>query len=275
MKNTVCCFGDSLTVGWQLKPYTEILEELITDGKKVVNMGIGAEKSYQIGYRQGGIPVYVKPFTIPADKTEVEILMYDNLGNDVNTVGTQGPNGINPVTIAGVVGEYRLDQVEHKCYFKRIESGDEINVSRPTRVFFDGNKYKDTTLVLWCGSNNRPDMTEIENVIRDQRNMITHNGNDRYIIIGLTSLTYIPDIINVNRRLAREYGEHFIDLLSYMREYALEDSGITPTAEDLKCIAAGDAPNSLRSDAIHGNQYFYNVVAKCVYNKGVELGYWK
>ncbi|MBO5726311.1 MAG: hypothetical protein J6S00_04550, partial [Clostridia bacterium] len=60
-----------------------------------------------------------------------------------------------------------------------------------------------------------------------------------------------------------------------MREYALEDSGITPTAEDLKCIAAGDAPNSLRSDAIHGNQYFYNVVAKCVYNKGVELGYWK
>ena len=74
VKNTICCFGDSLTVGWQLKPYTEILEELITDGKKVVNMGIGAEKSYHIGYRQGGIPVYVKPFTIPADKNEVEIL---------------------------------------------------------------------------------------------------------------------------------------------------------------------------------------------------------
>ena len=105
--------------------------------------------------------------------------------------------------------------------------------------------------------------------------MIEHNGNNRYIIVGLTSRTYIPDIINVNKRLAREYGEHFVDLLSYMREYALEDSGLTPTEEDLRCIEEGDTPVSLRKDAIHGNQHFFNVVAKCVYNKGLELGYWK
>ena len=101
------------------------------------------------------------------------------------------------------------------------------------------------------------------------------NKNDKYIVISLTYKGGISDIDEVNSVLAEEYGDHFLDVRKFMLNYGLDLYKLHPTAQDTQDISDGEIPTSLRSDYVHGNNYFYDIVAQLVYDRGVELGYWK
>lgn len=105
--------------------------------------------------------------------------------------------------------------------------------------------------------------------------MIAHNGNNNYIVIGLTSLTAMPDVLKCNCKMALAFGIHFLDISNYLRNYALDDLGISKTPQDVIDENNGDIPSSLRTDSVHLTSGANEVVANQIYTKGKELGYWK
>ena len=279
-QNHIICPGDSLTAGANTTAdaykYPQYLQTLITDGSEVHNFGVGGEASPSIAMRQGGLPLFVKPFTIPATVTATEI----NLYNDVNvavTLALQGSAGLNPVTINGVQGA--ISYTSSKFYFTRSAPGSETVVSRPSRVITSGMGYKGGTLVIWSGTNDSYGVTDAialsDKLIKSAKTMIDYNGTDNYIIIGLISKNYCAVVAEVNILLAKEFGNHFLDIRKYLLDYGLADAEITPTTQDTTDIASGEIPLSLRSDSVHLNDYGYPIVAQQTYKKGVELDYWK
>jgi lysophospholipase L1-like esterase len=265
------CFGDSLTygVGGNGITYPSILLEKTK--LNVFNYGMGGETSYQIACRQGAIPVYVKDFTIPEKVAPVEVSLIDKNESIVKI----GDAGVNPCTINNIEGNlsYRADT--DKYYFTRLKDGKKTFITDKTQLitFATKNKNKNDILIIFSGSNDGLKIKTIKNLIETQKKMIKFANTDKYIIIGLTSKYYIQDIEKINNALSKEYGDKFLDIRKYLLGNALNDAGLTPTTQDKKDIKNGEIPVSLRTDYIHGNNYFYNLLGNQVNKKILELGY--
>ena len=272
---TIACWGDSLTVGSNGDgiTYPKILSRLVKTAN-VVNLGVGGEGSTKIAMRQGAIPLYAEGFTIPEEKIYTEINLIDENNNKV-IIGQQGTAGLNPCYINGVEGDIIYHEGSSKTFFIRRESGQETVVDNKTRVITEGMKeYQNADiLIIWSGTNDTPDASSVSNVIDNIDAMINYSNNDKYVIIGLTSKYYMPEIEEVNQMLASKYGEHFLDIRKYILENGLSDAGISATAQDLEDIENGEIPTSLRADKVHFSESGYRIIGQQVYNKLISLGY--
>lgn len=74
--------------------------------------------------------------------------------------------------------------------------------------------------------------------------------------------------------LREAYGDHFINMRTYLIENALNDCGLTTDKKDLNAYTKGYLSRKIRSDITHFNAYGYYSKGIAVYKKGVELGYW-
>lgn len=75
--------------------------------------------------------------------------------------------------------------------------------------------------------------------------------------------------------LREAYGEHFINMRTYLIENGLSDVGLRATKADYRGFRRGRISKQLRSDWTHFNSYGYYAKGLAIYAKGVELGYWK
>ena len=91
------------------------------------------------------------------------------------------------------------------------------------------------------------------------------DANGDYIGIGDTSW-------EAALRLA--YGDHFINMRTYLIQNGLKDLGLVPTLEDLENYRIGRISKRIRADWTHLNSKGYYSKGKGIYLKGVELGYW-
>lgn len=287
----VICWGDSLTDGAGASDtkhqYPYVLKSLIdanNTGIVTDSAGQGGEGTYSIATRQGGVVVNVKPCTIPSSgSVNVEVDKWNGLiislcrrgRNDVTTDNAKMK--INPCYIAGVKGTLLRDS-NSNYVFKRTEDGEEVTFTRPMPLLTDGHETYNgvnEVAVIWSGTNDiASNGGTIEKTIQGINMMIAKLKSKKYIVVGLTSKAYHSDIDDKNFRMATEYKDNFVNVRDYMLTYGLEDYEITPTEQDLTDISNGEIPTSLRVDNVHGNDYFYDIVAKQVYKKGQELGYW-
>lgn len=264
----IVCWGDSLTQG----SYPSLLQSLCDNNVYITNMGIGGENSQTIAVRQGGIELQVDAFTIPSDISLVEINLKTKEGNTVDVARRTYTNGLNPCYINGIMGN--ISYSNEKYYFSRESLGEESLVESNTQVITDGLKnYRDDLMIIWAGTNDTPSIATIQNVIDNIDSMIEYSTNPNYIVIGLTSKSYMPEVEEVNKILAEKYGEHFLDIRKYILENGLSDAGIVATEQDEIDVNNGEIPSSLRADNVHFNDYGYTIVAEQVYNKLIELGY--
>ena len=98
----ILCWGDSLTEGCIIRDggytfdlttaYPKYLGDLT--GIETLNCGISGESAEQIAMRQGGLPFYVKPVTIPAEVTAVPVVLELEGGYEAD-FGSKGLNGEN------------------------------------------------------------------------------------------------------------------------------------------------------------------------------------
>lgn len=274
----VVCWGDSLTEGTGGEGVTmpNTLEKL--SGAKVINYGGYGEDSSCIAARQGGNPQeLVEDIVIPATCTPVRAQTSGNYGWDMLLVFSDV--GINNVVLGGIEGTYGWYEDE-RC-FTRLTPGEETPLPEGTQLFFHGmlDKKPDDILVIWCGSNDgieNPD--EIGGLVKRINEMIAYQGNDKYIVVSLTSRhARIPLVDEINKSLSKEFGDHYLDFRSFIVNDALDQLGITPTDMDKKAIAIGDVPYSLRmsldEEENHGNPDFYRLAGEQVYKKLKSLGY--
>lgn len=282
----IIAWGDSLTYGAgsgdaALYSYTAVLSKLT--GLNVVNYGVGGETIETILGRQGGLPMIVQPgFTIPEDATPVNIYLKSITGNEVNPLlqSAQVEKGINPCTINGVTGT--LSYTDGKYYFTRVERGTVISVDRPVMLFTKAMKEKNSSqiLLLWIGQNNAQEINEIgadryaHKIISSVRACVNSVGTNKFLVLSSPIDGRINQYSGIFEKVATEFGGNFVNVFEYLLEFGLLDAGIDATNTDKENIADGRVPQSLRFDSVHLNAHGYNSVAKCVYSRGIEMGYW-
>ncbi len=267
-KDRVVIFGDSMAQRLEKDPLRSKYLK-----KPVQNYGIGGEMAEAGGFRQGSIPIYAEPVTIPADKTPVQITLVTDNG-DKKDLGHFGDGVSNEFIIAGVKG--KVTHGDGGSYFTRNAAGEAVEVKTRTRIITPAmqDRRQNDILVIWTGSNNRYSAANAYKLVETIDEMIAYHPNDEYIIVGLTSLDYMPEVDGVNEVLREAYGEHFLDLRAYlMTEQCLLDNGITPTQADYDNLAKGEIPASLLADTIHGTAKFYDIVSKMIAERINELGY--
>ena len=291
-KETVNCWGDSLIRGVGVgdsysKAFPYVLHGLL-DGRKVINCGVGGVNTINIASRQGGLPNIVKPFTIPANASKVEIEL-TNIYGDSTGILLQGGSAldpttgkyvmtaqINPCSINGVEGT--LTYENEKYYFSRSENGESVIVSRPTPLITYAMKsMRDNINIIWIGTNGG--FTTSAELIECTEAMIDYMSpiNKKYIVIGVHHLvsTVTETFETIEKNMSIHFGRHFINQRKYMLEYGLSDARITPTAEDITAISQGKIPPSLLYDDVHYNDKGYNIIATLASERGKELGYWQ
>ena len=285
------CWGDSLTAGagGNGTTYPTVLNSLLGNDYVVTNYGVGGEGSQTIAGRQGGIPYIVADsFTIPADLSAVNITLKSSNGSNVAPL-RQGDAGVNTVIIGGIEGTISIEQDDYwssnySYKFTRKEMGEAINIEAGTEIITNASRNNSNhTLIIWMGQNGG--YNEDANILIEQyRSMINKNGNDNYIIIGIPTGTK-DSRSELETAMKNAFGNKYINIREYMTKpiyendiliscQALQDCNLTATDEDLQLIEQGTIPATLRTDSIHGNSFYYTIVAQQVYKKGVELGYW-
>lgn len=290
-KETVNCWGDSLTCGVGVgdsysKAFPYVLYGLL-DGREVINCGVGGENTINIASRQGGLPNIVKPFTIPANASKVEVKLTNIYGGSTGIL-LQGGSAldpttgkyvmtaqINPCSINGVEGT--LTYENGKYYFSRSENGESVIVSRPTPLITYAMKsMRDNINIIWIGTNGG--FTTSAELIECIEAMIDYMSpiNKKYIVIGIHHLvsTVTETFETIEKNMAMHFGRRYINQRKYMIEYGLSDAGITPTVEDTTAISEDKIPPSLLYDTVHYNDKGYNIIANLVVERGKELGYW-
>lgn len=282
----IIAWGDSLTYGAgsgdaSLYSYPSVLSQLI--GLNIVNYGVGGETIETIIGRQGGLPMIVQPqFTIQAERNPVEITLKSITGETVAPLlqASQYEKGVNPCIINGIKGT--LTYSEEKYYFTRTEVGEEITIDRPVMLITNAmtEKKHNQILLLWIGQNNASELKSIgvdafaQKVISAIHACVDYVGTDKYIILSSPIDGNYEQYSELFVKMATEFGCHFINVFDYLLNYGLEDSGIVATDADTENLANGRIPTSLRYDGVHLNAAGYDSVARCVYQRGKELGYW-
>ena len=173
------------------------------------------------------------------------------------------------------------------------ESSEEtLTIPAGTRVYTKASvDHKDDILILEISSNGGW-ASNYQLLILQYDAMIQSSGCKYYIIVGDTDDpgTSIGDTTQGETdedgnyigigdtaweaALREAYGDHFINMRTYLIENGLSDVGLMPTKSDLINYKKGNISKRLRSDWTHLNSMGYYAKGVGIYKKGVELGYW-
>lgn len=284
----VICWGDSMTQGGYPEELQAFARKNGYSDFRALNYGAGGDTAEHVAMKQGGMPMYVAPFTIPASKDSVKVELYDENYQYVESLADLGNKGLYPATIAGVTGNLYFNWDDECYYFARLDKApfEEVRVTRLTRVVTKGMSDQRTNdfHVIFSGPSNNYEYTDAHKLIATQERMLDYIGNDNYIIISLTSLYYLPQLWEFNEDLAEHYGEHFLDFRTYAIEHGLEDAAAQGLIDldarddytkqmDEENIAKGEIPYSMLSDYEHGNYIYNTLLGQQVFYKLQELGF--
>lgn len=275
----VVCWGDSLTFSQYSTntTYPQKLSELITKTNRVHNFGVPGETSLAVATRQGAYPFNMPPCTIPASGYVV-VTPSDVFGNEFATLFHNAMRDgqldlPSPLTVNGK--SYGVGYEGNNQYrIANIGTGnEEMTLPHGAVAKMFGELYRSSIPVFWTGTNDSPTTADdAEHITKIIRSMANHSNRDEYLVLGLTVKSYAD---TVNASLAYEFGQHYVDVKSYLINYGLDINNLTPTEQDTTDIANGVVPTSLRYDSVHFNDYGYIAVATCVYEAGKDLGYWE
>lgn len=263
-------YGDSMMASTSASTGNDIVALLGKMTKRpYINRGAGGAKTEEIMGVIGCLPLYIQPFTLPANKYNlVNISVKNSLGHSVRPVG-----GV--CTVNGI-----------KCYFANItqdlsnlqiarqEDGTEVQFKYPTPILYDGLENKDSVMLLWYGNNDQYGADDFEEYCNYTDMAISFNGNQDYLIIGLTSLIWTPQAVELNAKAQMRYGDKFVNVRDFLINYGLQYCDITPSDQDNIDIANNEIPSSLRADVGHLNDNGCRCVSYCLYERGKSLGYW-
>jgi hypothetical protein len=111
-------------------------------------------------------------------------------------------------------------------------------------------------IIIWAGRNNYSDSATVQ---ADIASMVAALGSSRYLVLSVlngdtepSGSTAYNQIIALNNDLAATYGDHFLDLRSYL--VAQYDSA---QAQDVIDHANDLPPTSLRYNSVHLNSAGY------------------
>ena len=271
----IVCIGDSLTEGTD-GSYPSYLEYILRENNirvPVYNLGVGGENTVTIAGRMGAIPFILDAFEIPAGVERTAVTFVQSPGKSIEPLLRSSDGGINPCQVCGVEGELSYDSNENVYYFTRSEAGDAISVPENSEVVtYASYSYTNNIYILFMGEN--VSYENAEELLEQQKAIIaTQTGDDRYLIIGITSGTK-EEREHLETLMYEYWGDRYINLREILSDKdILESHGIVLTEKDLEDMEQGIVPQAVRSDHVHYTAAGYAIVAEVVYEKMLELGY--
>lgn len=271
---TISCWGDSKTQGNQDGTgvtYPSVLQNLLTSNGysyTVNNMGVGGEYTTGIAGRQGGMPLYVQPFTIPAGTTPIQVAT--NISQ--NNIAKAGYAGLNPCYINGIQGNLGYDSTNNYNTFTRITAGTTVSVTRPAQIVTDGMvNHRNDILIIDIGQNGG--FGSIDEWIKQIWCMVNYSQCKEFIVLGRNIENSNPAFYNatIEPQFQMAFGNRYINLRAYDVAYGLADAGLNATSADNTAISNSQVPPSLLFDTVHENQYGYTIKGQQVFNKLQEL----
>ncbi|GEM_PF-6756866 len=269
---SIICWGDSFSdnTANSTNFYTYYLSERLTqvgaDIDSVFSSGLEGDAVPVIAAKQGGIPMQVQPFTIPAGTSSVEISLKSILGGNI-ILQNKLNSGLNPCTIAGVEGT--IDYRSGKLSFTRSAPGKEIKVTAPATVVTNAmSNIKNYTAVYFFGgdcSKYTPD-----ELVSMYKSMITFNGNDKYVIIG--SITGDEETLTpYEEALTKEFKNHYINLREYLTGNVFNDYDIKITSNDAKALHKGSVPPSFVLNGKRLSDQSSEILANLLFDRLLQL----
>lgn len=287
------CWGDSLTAGSAYEnklSYPTALQNALS-AYKVNNFGIGGEATKTILQRMGASPLTVgtttdkkEEFILPADSQQSE--QFTVLGDDgaeakilKQVQEDTGNDCLNPVFVDGM--ECTLSRRGMFYCLSRNDSAEEVTMKSGASIVPQASfgNYSADINIIWAGTNDRATPETVSKTIDNIQKMIEYLGSERYIVVGLTALSYMPEVEKVNQALADAFGEHFYDFRSYVLKRGLKDAEIKASKKDKQDIKDGEIPRSFMKapdpdvDHVHGNEAFYQLLANELVKKLKKLQY--
>ncbi|MBQ4055309.1 MAG: S-layer homology domain-containing protein [Clostridia bacterium] len=262
-RTRVVIWGNSMSQG-----YDDQLSTILPEGILLRSYASGGDTSQHIAMKIGGTPLYVAPFTIPAEKKTVQINLLDENLKPVESLADLGNAGLSPAYICGIKG-FVTNNGNDEYFFTRNDNPpyEEVKVDRLTRVVTKGmTDLKSGDIhVIYSGAYS---MTP-EQYVKLLQDTIDFSQSDKYLIIGFIA----PDSGALYDGLVENFGDNFLDIKTYFLNDAMAEAGLEPTEEDLEDIADGRLPASLRRDDVHGNEIYDRLLARLVIDKLEALGY--
>ena len=300
----IVCWGDSLTVGGNVS-YPAVLDSLLPETVTVHNVSdrAGGENAITITCRSGAMNFVVREdFYVPQPGEEVPFSFCAETGQWVN------PNRRNleatwRARVGDVWGAIRLmqDTPPDLLYGFTAEEGQQyesFTVPAGTPIYLGQyDEYaalKDAYPIIMIGQNSG--FNGVEDLIRQQKAIIdTYGDGEHYLVLGFPayalddrrSLYFATEsgdletveLIKKNRdaleaALKETFGDRFLNVREYLCTRAMEDLGMTPTAEDTEQMSSGTVPQSLRreGDEVHLNDSGYTALGRAVYERMAALG---
>ncbi len=300
----VVFWGDSLTAGtggtgydgssaWNPYPTAfgkYIQSNLLSDfaAANRPNYGVGGENAGTIAGRANASPVVLTTgITIPASGSVTVSMKLKETSDSFSPLKqTTGVDALadttQPVTINGIAGNLTLSGGTYT--FTRTGSGSATSVAANTQVVFtNGNKYDNTNYipVVFIGYNDGAQYiaqatTRLTNYIDAILNKYpAYKNNGRYVVVAPHfKKDQVANVKTIEAALEGKYGNHLIKTREFMSTYGPFEMGLTPDPVDITMMANGQVPNCLMStDDTHYSNSGYELVARLVYQKMYDLGY--
>lgn len=289
----IICWGDSITVGMAMRndeTYPAVLERLLGGKYTVVNAGGGGETAQTIAARQGAYRVYTsKEISFEKGESVIDIGMHNFKMAFCLEDGTLLNISLHPNPFSPYEFESDLVYIENQEYhllkngkqycFKRTDCEKSRVIPKGAEVIFLSAQEQSKGSfceIFYIGTNGRvPDVpadSDISFLIEQNKRMIERHGNERYLVIIPYWSSYYTEAF------IKEFGERAVDFRSLLLEYGAESQALVPTDLDLDKIKTGEIPPMFRlnnnPNDIHLNKYGYSFLAKVLYERGRELGYW-
>lgn len=282
------CWGDSRTemIASQGTSFCDYLQVTLGDTYTVCNYGESSQSSGMCAARLGSNEVFVALTNnqIPASG---EVQLTDikcTTGNNKNLFAYSETSYVSCM-LNGVRG--RLSRASISTYdkvkFIRDSAGAAVNVHARSKIVVPDMGSKNHLCILWWGKNDFSNAVPyvVSGIYDNYVKAVQYLGHDKFVILGETCSiktsyetggTDRTNLDNLNRMLATEYPDNFIDINAYLSsEQALTDIGLTATAEDLAFIEKGFPCYQLmvystnESDITHPNEYGRQAIAHKIY----------
>lgn len=287
------------------RSYPGVFEDYL--GKKefqIVNCGVGGESTLTIMSRQGAFPaklahdveIYVTkksrfnkflgnsdliPFESSFNNVKITPLLQG--GWDENSSSYFNPCFINgkPFVIKSESHYWKENKKYHFEFNYYLESINERFKSDTLRKGSIIETHGMRTLrnayvnVFFMGQNGG--FSNVLELIQQYKAMIKYSNCNRYIIIGFhkpnKSIPSIKRMVEMEDSLRNEFGDHYINLRSYMIQNGLKDGKLNPKLSDINSMRNGLIPPQLTSDGTHFTPTGSKLIGALVFKRFRQLGY--
>ena len=289
--------------------YPGVLSRMIN--KEVKNYGIGGEPSWMISARSGHNEISVEPFTIPSGIIATRVYLhgqeqdyfYDNTqdkwtylkDNLSYNISVNNDSGVNPCYVGGIKGSLTRTLISsgqpdpdtgetvqssvYAYYFTRAEQGEEKTLICRTPIVTNAFKIYDNNIkIIWMGQNDAPLHDGIYITQGSAKDRAKSMCNGKHIVMSIPTGSSSETAVR-EQEFSAEFGVNYLNIREYICKNGIAyansiGANITLSEDDKALIEKGTIPSCLRSDSVHGNYWYYQIVAKAVYDKGKALGYW-